>query len=59
MYIYNGTESKENLNMNEENRGNLDFNFLMKDFIENIEETKNVNENDDIINTKNELKLSN
>ena len=31
----------------------------MKDFIENIEETKNVNENDDIINTKNELKLSN
>ena len=59
VYIYNGTESKENLNMNEENRGNLDFNFLMKDFIENIEETKNVNENDDIINIKNELKLSN
>ena len=52
VYIYNGAESKENLNLNED-LGNIN-NLNLNPKIKREEETKNANEND-IINSKNQL----
>ena len=52
VYIYNGTDSKENLNVNED-LGNIN-NLNLNPKIKREEEIKNTNEND-IINSKNQL----